>query len=123
MDPLPDAVNDYRGSRMWPVIALGLLAAAWVMYFLIMGYSARLSERWGPAPDVVDALQRDGYGARHILPYLSVVLLLDMLVLGALAPQSRPGWPRVLKVLVAVLLVPTALFHGLAWLVTLFFAN
>ena len=91
MDPLPDAVNDYRGSRMWPVIALGLLAAAWVMYFLIMGYSARLSERWGPAPDVVDALQRDGYGARRILPYLSVVLLLDMLVLGALVPQPPIG--------------------------------
>ncbi len=122
MDPLPE-VGNYRGSRKWPVIALGLLTIGWVAYFLIMGYADRLGDRWGPAPDVVDALQRGEYIARHTLPYHSVVLFLDMLALGALVPQSRPGWPRVLKVLVAVLLVPTALFHGLAWLVTMIFAN
>ncbi len=123
MDPLPDAGNDYRGSRMWPVIALGLLAAAWVTYYLIMCYGTRLAERWGPAPDVVDALQRDGYVSRRILPYLMVVMLLDMLALGALVPQSRAVWPRVLKVLIAVLLVPTALFHCLACVVSMIFAG
>lgn len=105
-----------RGSGKWTAIALGLLTAGWVAYFLIERYSLRLAEKWGPAPDVVDALGRDAYISRHTLPWYTAMLVLDALAVAVLFTPSRPGWPRVIKVVVALLLVPTALLHGLAWL-------
>jgi hypothetical protein len=112
-----------RGAGLWPAAPLGLLAAGWLAFFLTWGYTFRLGEWYGPAPEVVDALKRDTYIARRILPYYSVAVLLDVLAVLTLAARSRPGWPRVLKVLAAVLLVPTVPLHGLAWLVTGIFAG
>jgi hypothetical protein len=102
---------------------LGLLAAGWLTFFLTREYAFRLAERYGPAPEVVDALQRDAYICRNILSYYSVAVLLDVLAVATLAPRSRRGWSRVLKVLAVVLLVPTVFLHGLAWLVAGLFAG
>ena len=107
MELIPDAGNGHRGSVLWPVVSLGLLAAAWGTFLLTQGYAARLAKRWEPAPEVVDALGRDAYVCKRTLPYLSLVLLFDLIAAGSLAVASRRGWPRVLKVLAVVLLVPT----------------
>jgi hypothetical protein len=107
-----------RGTELWSVATLGLLAAGWVTFFLTQGYAFSLAERYGPAPDVVDALGRDAYIDSRTLPYYSVMMLLDVAAVLTLAAPSRAGWPRVLKILAAVLLAPTVLLHGLVWLVT-----
>jgi hypothetical protein len=122
MELIPDAGNGHRGSVLWPVVSLGLLAAAWGAFLLTQGYAARLAKRWGPAPEVVDALGRDAYVSRRIIPYLMLVLFLDLIAAGSLAVASRHGWPRVLKVLAVVLLVPTIPLHGLSCLAVGFFA-
>jgi hypothetical protein len=123
METPPDPGNGHGGSAVWPVVALGLLGTGWAAFFLTLGYAARLADGWGPAPEVFDALARDADIARHALPCYSALLFLDVLAVGSLAAPSRPGWPRALKVLVAVLLVPTVLLHGWAWMVTCLFAG
>jgi hypothetical protein len=111
------------GSAKWPVVALGLVAASWAAFLLTMEYADRLQERWGPAPDVVDALGRDAYVSRHTLPYLTAIVALDGAAALALIARSRRGWPLAIKVLAGVLLVPTAGLHGLAWLIEVMFAG
>lgn len=66
---------------------------------------------------------RDGYVCRRTLPWLSVILLFDLLAAASLLPQVRSGLPFALKVLLAVLVIPTALFHGFLWLITALFAG
>jgi hypothetical protein len=88
------------------------------MFLLTQGYAERLSEEYGPAPDVVDALGRDAYVGRNTLPSLTAVLVLDGLAILALSVGSRPGWPRAVRVLGVVLLVPSVPWHALAWLAT-----
>jgi len=50
-------------------------------------------------------------------------VLLDMLAAFTLAVRSRAGWPRILKAVAALLLMPTVALHGLAWWVTGIFAG
>lgn len=85
-------------------------------------YAHRLREQWGPAPDVVDALGRDNFVCRHTLPYVTAVIVADVAAAVCLLPRTRWGWPLVVKVVVAVLLVPSCGLHGLGWLVTALFA-
>ncbi len=122
METPSDPGSDLRGARLWPVATLGLLASGWVAFLLTQWYAMRLAAQYGPAPDVVDAFRRDAYICSRTLPYYSVTMVIDILAVATLAARSRPGWPRVLKVVAAVLLVPTFLLHWLVLLVTGFFA-
>jgi hypothetical protein len=122
MEATAEFGDENSGSRAWPVITLGLLATAWLTFFLTLGYANRLAERWGPAPDVVDALALHSYVGGRTWPYYSATLFLDLLAIGSLTARSRRGWPRALKVMVGVLLVPSVFVHGLAWLFGWFFA-
>src|ERR1051326_2568544 len=99
MNASPSAVHSYRGSRIWFIITFVLLAAAWVAFFLVRDYGLRLAERYGRAPDVVDALNRDAYVCSRTVPYYLIMLLLDALALGSLAAPSGPGWFRAPKIL------------------------
>jgi hypothetical protein len=118
----PDPAPGPGGSARWPVVALGLAAAAWAAFLLTGQYADRLRERWGPAPDVVDALGRDSYVSRLTLPYLTLVAALDVAAAVCLLARSRRGWPLAVKVLAGVLLVPSCGLHGLVWLVAGLFA-
>lgn len=116
---MPDSDH---GTVKWPAIALGFLVAGWVAFLLTLDYDARMRARWGPIPDVVDALGQGRYIGQRTIPFLFATLFLDLLAACSLTYPSRPGWARVLKVVVAMLLVPTALVHGLGCIVTGFFA-
>jgi hypothetical protein len=118
METPADPESSRRAAGLWSVATLGLLAAGWATFFLTQAYAFRLMERYGPAPDVVDALGRDAYIDRRTLPYYSVMILLDLAAVLTLAAPSRAGWPRILKILAAVVLAPTVLLHGLVWVVT-----
>ncbi len=113
---------DPGGGARWPAVSLVLAAAAWWMYFLIVQYADRLRDMWGPAPDVVDALGRDSFVGRHTLPYVTVVVALDVVAAACLFVRIRRGWPLAVKVLACAILVPSCGVHGLAWFVTWFFA-
>jgi hypothetical protein len=110
-------------AGLWSVATLVLLAAAWATFFLTQRYASHLAERYGPAPDVVDALGRDAYIGRRTLPYYSVMVMLDVIAFLTLIASSRAGWPWALKLMVGALLVPTVLLHGLVWAVTVLFAG
>jgi hypothetical protein len=109
------------GSMRWPVATAALVLTAWATFLATGAYATHLAEQYGPAPDVVDALGRDTDIARRTWPGHTAVLLLDLAAFFTLSIPSRPGWPRVLKVVVAVLLVPGAVLHGLVWLLTMLF--
>ncbi len=113
--PVSAAVPRQRG--FWPVVTWGLLGAGWLTFLLVQGHAARLAEWYGPCPDVCDALGRDAFVRRRTLPYFTLVVLLDGLAAVSLAAGSRSGWPLAIKVLAAVLLVPSMGLHGLVWLV------
>lgn len=123
METFTDPGSRRRGAGLWSFATLGLLAAGWVAFFLTQGYTFQLAERYGPVPDVVDALGRDAYIGSRTLSYYSVMMLLDAAAVLTLAVPSRAGWRRVLKIVAAVLLAPTILVHGLVWLVTGLFAG
>jgi hypothetical protein len=117
----PDSID--AGSARWPLIALTLVIAAWIATWLIGEYGDLLREQWGPAPDVVDALGRDSVIGRKILPFYTGVLVIDAAALACLIPCARRGWPMAVKVLAAVLCIPSCALHGLAWFITSIFAS
>lgn len=119
---VPETTPGRAGSRVWPAVALGLVAAAWAAFVLTLRYVGRLEGAWGPAPDVVDSLGRAAYISRRTLGYYTLVLALDAAAAAALVHRSRPGWPRVAKWAAASVLLPSAGLHGLAWLINWFFA-
>lgn len=116
-----DSGHGASGQR-W-LVTLGLVAAAWAAFLLAHGYADQLREQWGPAPEVPDALRCDIYVARHILPWFSAAVMLDMAAALSMGVRSRRGWPLALKVAAGLLLVPSAGFHGLVWLVCCFLAT
>ena len=120
---MSEAPEQTAGSRVWPLIAAGLVAAGWLVFVATQLYADLLRQQWGPAPDVMDALGRDGYVCARTLPYLSAVMALDAGAAVALVVRSRRGWPLAVKVLAGVLLVPSAGLHGLVWLVCGLFAD
>ena len=110
------------GSALWPLVSLALLAAGWLVYLLTIGYADRLRDEWGPAPGVFEALGRDAYINNCIWWYILLVVGLDGAAAVTLSVRARWGWPLATKVFVALLLVPSALLHGLALLVCGLFA-
>lgn len=52
METPSNAADVPRSSVKWLIVALGLMIAGWATLFLIQGYAMRLTEQWGPAPDV-----------------------------------------------------------------------
>ncbi len=102
-----------RNRFGWPFVTLALLGAAWLMFVLVQEYSDRLMQRYGPAPDVWDALDRGAFVNRHTQPYRGLIVLLLGLALASLAAPCRPGWPKTMKFVVAFILVPSALLHVL----------
>jgi hypothetical protein len=123
MAEVSEPVATPEGSARWPLVALMLVAVSWAAFLLIGQYAERLQDRWGPAPDVVDALGRNAYVSRHTLPYVTAMLGLDVVAAFAILARSRKGWPLVIKVLAGVLLVPTAGLHLLTLLIELMFAG
>lgn len=121
VEPTYELIASTGGRALWPVATLALQLASWTSFILTQGYGDHLVERWGPAPDVVDALNRDAYVSRCTLPYYSAVLLLDGAAALTLAVRSHRGWSFGLKILTGVLLLPTAALHGLVWLLCVFF--
>ena len=118
----PESRRAPGGSVLWPLASLGLLAGGWLVYLLTMRYADQLRDQWGPAPDVFEALGRDAYVCKHTWSYLLLVVGLDGAAAMSLSVRSRWGWPLALKVLVALLLVPSAVLHGLALLICGLFA-
>ena len=116
------AAPDLAGSARWPLATLGLVAAGWVVFLLAQGYADRLRERWGPAPDVVDALGRDAFVGERTLAYFTAAVVLDAAAAVSLLARSRRWWPLAVKVVAGILLVPSAGLHGLVWLVVGLFA-
>jgi hypothetical protein len=111
------------GSLRWPLATLILVTAAWLVFLLALGYTGRLQDQWGPAPDVWDALVRDAYVGRRTVPIFTVALLLDLAAAMSLGAGSYRGWPLAVKVLAGALLVPSAALHCLVWCVCVFFAG
>jgi hypothetical protein len=118
----PESVCGGSGSARRPVVALGLLAAGWAAFLVADRYTRRLTEHWGPAPDVVDVLNRARFVGRRILPYYAAAVLLDAGAGLAFLARSRRGWPVVIKAVTGIVLVPTAWLHGLAFLAWCFWA-
>jgi hypothetical protein len=118
----PELDDQHRDWSVWPFLTVALLTTGWATFYLSVLYTSTLVERWGPAPDVVDALGRDAYVGRKTFPFFSIALLFDLLTVGSLVAPSRSGWHRALKILVAIVLLPTFLLHGLLWLLQGFFA-
>jgi hypothetical protein len=124
MVDVPDVPTAPRRKPLLPLVALGLLLAAWGSSCL-GGYAASQLDlsRFGRCEEVFEALARDGYVARFQLPFLTAAVLLDGLAVVALWAAGMAGQFRVLGGLVAVLCVPTVLWHGLGWLVLAVFAT
>jgi hypothetical protein len=110
------------------LLALALVAAAW-------GASAageyRVSQldlsQFTTADDVPGALARDGYVARHELPFVAAAALLDGLAIVALVLAVTFGSVSVefrvlLGATVGLVALASAVWHGLVLLVTAFFA-
>lgn len=112
-----------RRSDFWSVVPLALAAASWVAYFLVADYANRLRERFGPTPDVFEALGCDTYVSKRILPWLLGVILLDVMAVVSAFVPSRPGWPIAIKVLGVIVLVPTFCLHVFICAVTGLFAG
>jgi hypothetical protein len=106
-----------------PLVALGLLLAAWVVYWVGQYRATQLDlSRFGRCEEVYEALARDGYVARFQVPYFAAAVLLDGLVFVSLLSAVVFGRFRLLGVLVAVLWLPTLAWHALACFVTSLFA-
>ena len=105
------------GGRFWPFVTLGLVAAGWLTFLLVQGYSDRLMAAYGPCEDVCDSLGRAAFVNRRTQPYYTLMVALDGLAAVSLIAGSRPGWPRAVKVVAVVLLVPSAGLHVLLWLI------
>jgi len=118
----PESRRAPGGSVLWPLVSLALLAAGWLVFRLTTAYEDRLRDQWGPAPDICDALGRDAYNNNCIWWYILLVVGLDGAAAVTLSVRARWGWPLATKVFVALLLVPSALLHGLALLVCGLFA-
>jgi hypothetical protein len=119
----PPASDTARGSAAWPVVTAALVAASWGVFVLTQGYGFRLVAEYGPAPDVVDSLSRSAAVARRTLPYYAAALLIGVLAALTLVTRARRGWPKVLKVVATIALVPTLVLQGLACVVAAIFAN
>lgn len=117
MAEVPEVHHARGGSVIWPLTSFGLLAAGWLVYLLLMDYADRLREEWGPAPDVCEALGREAYACKHIWRYLLLVVGLDGAAAMTLSVRTRWGWPHAAKVFVALLMIPSAMLHGLAFLI------
>ncbi|MFO0826298.1 MAG: hypothetical protein U0792_24800 [Gemmataceae bacterium] len=123
MDTPPPPTPDRWGGKLWPLVTLGLVGGAWLTFLFVLDYTERLMEAYGPCEDVCDSLGRAAFVNRRTQPYYTLIVFLDALAVVSLAFHSRPGWPRVLKVVAVVLLVPSAGFHGLLWVVGSIFAD
>jgi hypothetical protein len=113
--------SEAPASGRWPIAGLGFLAVAWGMFLLTQSYADRLAEKYGPTPDVWDALDLAAHIGRNTLPSYTAVLVLDGLAILALIVPTRAGGPRVVRVLALVLLVPSVPVHALRWLGTSLF--
>lgn len=120
-EPSPPAAGS---NRLLPLIALGLILAAWGAVAAGRERVSRLDlSRWGTDLDIPERLAIDEYCSRHFLPYIRAAVLLDAVALGALFWAAARGRFRVLSVLVAVLWFASVGWHGLSWIVTSFFAG
>jgi hypothetical protein len=115
-----------RPSRWLALLfPLALLLAAWGTYAAGDYRINRLDlSRFGPCADIPEALARDGYVARHFLPYLGAAVFLDTFAFLALCLAGAVGRPRVvLVVAVGLVWLASAGWHGLSLLVTTTFAR
>jgi hypothetical protein len=106
---------------MLPVIALGMLLAAWGAVCLGRYRADHLDlSRFGRCEEVFEALARDTYVLQFQFPYITTAVLFDGLAVAALFAARAARQFRVLGVLVAVLCVPTVACHALMWYVLVF---
>jgi hypothetical protein len=112
MPDQPPASN--RRQLAW---CLGLLAAAWGIALAGRYHASRLDlSRFGDCGDVCDALTRDGYIARQVLPFWFAVVATDVAAAVMLyrADARRPGAAVTLIFLFAA--SPNWAVHGCVWM-------
>jgi hypothetical protein len=113
-----------RHNHVLPLVALGLVLAAWLAFAAGRERVSRLDlSRWGTDLDIPERLAIDEYCARYFLPYIRTAVLLDVIALTALWWALARGRFRVLATAVMLVGLGSAAWHGLSWLVASFFAG
>jgi len=111
-------------NRLLPLIALVLVLAAWGAVAAGRERVGRLDlSRWGTDLDIPERLAIDEYCSGYFLPYVRAAVVLDAAALGALCWAGVRCRFRGLGVLVAVIWLGSAGWHGLSWAVTSIFAG
>jgi hypothetical protein len=125
MEDVPGEFGTARRPKLvLPLLALALLLAAWGVSCLGQYRASQLDlSRFGPCEDVCEALGRDGYVAKFLLPYFTAAVLIDGLAVLGLCAAAAAGQFRVVGALVAVLCLPTIAWHGFGWLVSFVLAS
>jgi hypothetical protein len=112
-----------RGKATNTLAALAFLLTAWGVDAIAHSSASQLDlRRFGGCEDVCEALARDSYVARFLLPYVTAALLLDGLAGLFLLAATANGNLGIRGVLLTVLWVPTVAYHGLGWIVSFVFA-
>ncbi len=109
---------------MLPLLALGLVLAAWGAVFADEERVNQLDlSGWGTDLDIPERLAIDRYVARHYRPYIGAAVVLDGLASALLFWVGRRGRLGMFGVVVGVVWLLSTGWHSLNWLVTSFFAT
>src|SRR4051812_39493329 len=112
----PDNLLALHLRRALPLVALALVLGAWGASLAGRHRVGQLDlSGFGRCEDVLEALQRDEYVARHALPYARAAVLLDGLAFLALFAAAAAGGQRLaVWIGVAAVWLASAWVHALS---------
>ncbi len=114
-----------RASLWLGFLPLALLLVAWGVYALGQYHLRQLDMTpFKPCDDIAGQIAADGYLALHLLPYIAVTVLLDLLALLLLFCALGEGILRVLlAAAIGLVWLASAWLHGQAMFVVAIFAG